>query len=481
MGGCCHKQYFFLSKSHNRTSSAPLAFSPLHSFSEQKSKPSILVESDWPGEQNQANCGFYAQKVIATGGGKGKQGEDEEELSMEDEGTGVAFPIKFHDKPRKTGKCRVPRIRLPSHLSPVPESKPSPPSPTSPEVPLPDFSFNQRLPPDLPSGEISEDISEKSGDLRGDVSEEEDSSLATEGRQTLPPVVMSPGRPLLLRPLQIRTNFLEMPSEPASKLKRCSTQATALQGRRDSLHTLRGHFDYSLGAALHLADSLCTQVFAASSRDRQYTVYKYTKKKLKHMLMMRGRTALDVITQQIALMTATPPHPNVARLEEVIQTDLLIYIVLDCDYGESIASLAPLSEHSAASLFAKMLTAVGHIHREMQAGHFDLRPSSFFVGKDGEVAMSWLHPVLPLSALHGGEAKDVLALCAVLINVVTGQGGGEEEAYETTLEQLQSGELPSDLQVPAGLESFLSYCVSHQSELSVAVVQSHSWLSASHK
>jgi len=141
--------------------------------------------------------------------------------------------------------------------------------------------------------------------------------------------------------------------------------------------------------ARELGSGAFGKVFEVEKNGQKFAMKEYNKKRLKHKLLGKKRTAFDSVLDEVALLSRVE-HPNIIYLHEVIDTpeSRKTYLVMELASKGSLQRLLPLPETQAKLYFAQIVLGVEYLHEVVQVVHRDLKPDNILIDSHDTVKIS---------------------------------------------------------------------------------------------
>lgn len=117
-----------------------------------------------------------------------------------------------------------------------------------------------------------------------------------------------------------------------------------------------------------------------------YAVKIYSRRNLRSKWIYKGRTALDLVSSEIEIMSKLN-HPHVIKLHEVIEcpSSNKIYLVIDYASRGSLADIIPVSESQAKIYFKQLILGLSYLHKVAKVAHKDIKPDNLLIDSENHL------------------------------------------------------------------------------------------------
>ena len=131
------------------------------------------------------------------------------------------------------------------------------------------------------------------------------------------------------------------------------------------------------------------KVYEVDKSGQRFAMKEYNKKRLKHKLIGKKRTAFDAVLDEVALLSRVE-HPNIVYLHEVIDTpeSRKTYLVMELAAKGSLQGMLPMPETQAKKYFAQIVLGVEYLHEVVQVIHRDIKPENILLDAQDNIKIS---------------------------------------------------------------------------------------------
>lgn len=121
-------------------------------------------------------------------------------------------------------------------------------------------------------------------------------------------------------------------------------------------------------------------VKATTENGNIYAIKIYSRRSLRSKWIARGKTALDLMSNEVDIMSRLD-HPHVIKLHEVIDctSSNKIYLVMDYASKGSLADHIPLPEQVARRYFKQLISGLTYLHKVARVAHKDIKPDNLLI------------------------------------------------------------------------------------------------------